>query len=76
MKIWNLIFSTWDKEKNGHIYTNGGRVLIVVAEGDTLAEAKKKAYSDVDKIKCRKLFFRHDVGRKMWYNNFYTQKKL
>lgn len=58
------LFHMGTKEKNGHIYTNGGRVLIVVAEGDTLAEAKKKAYSDVDKIKCRKLFFRHDIGAK------------
>ena len=56
------LFHMGTKEKNGHIYTNGGRVLIVVAEGDTLAEAKKKAYSDVDKIKCEKLFFRHDIG--------------
>lgn len=58
------LFHMGTKEKNGHIYTNGGRVLIVVAERDTLAEAKKKAYSDVDKIKCRKLFFRHDIGAK------------
>ena len=58
------LFHMGTKEKNGHIYTNGGRVLIVVAEGDTLAEAKKKAYSDVDKIKCEKLFFRHDIGAK------------
>ena len=58
------LFHMGTKEKNGHIYTNGGRVLIVVAEGDTLAEAKKKAYSDVDKVKCEKLFFRHDIGAK------------
>ena len=52
------------KEENGKLYTNGGRVLIVVAEGDTLAEAKEKAYSDIEKIKCEKLFFRHDIGAK------------
>ncbi len=58
------IFHMGTKEKEGKLYTNGGRVLIVVAEGDTLAEAKKKAYYDVEKIKCKKLFFRHDIGAK------------
>ncbi len=58
------LFHMGTKEENGKLYTNGGRVLIVVAEGDTLKEAKEKAYSDVEKIKCKKLFFRHDIGAK------------
>lgn len=58
------LFHMGTKEKDGKLYTNGGRVLIVVAEGDTLKEAKEKAYSDVEKIKCEKLFFRHDIGAK------------
>ncbi len=60
----SILFHMGTKEKNGKLYTNGGRVLIVVAEGDTLAEAKEKAYSDIEKIKCEKLFFRHDIGAK------------
>lgn len=60
----SILFHMGTKEENGKIYTNGGRVLIVVAEGDTLSEAKEKAYSDVEKIKCEKLFFRHDIGAK------------
>ena len=62
--IDSLVFHMGTKEKEGKLYTNGGRVLIVVAEGDTLAEAKEKAYSDIKKIKCEKLFFRHDIGAK------------
>ena len=58
------LFHMGTKEKDGKLYTNGGRVLIVVAEGDTLKEAKEKAYNDVEKIKCEKLFFRHDIGAK------------
>lgn len=58
------LFHMGTKEKDRKLYTNGGRVLIVVAEGDTLKEAKEKAYSDVEKIKCEKLFFRHDIGAK------------
>lgn len=60
----SILFHMGTKEENGKLYTNGGRVLIVVAEGDTLAEAKEKAYSDMEKIKCEKLFFRHDIGAK------------
>ena len=60
----SILFHMGTKEENGRLYTNGGRVLIVVAEGDTLAEAKEKAYNDIEKIKCEKLFFRHDIGAK------------
>ena len=60
----SILFHMGTKEENGKLYTNGGRVLIVVAEGDTLAEAKEKAYNDIEKIKCEKLFFRHDIGAK------------
>ena len=60
----SILFHMGTKEENGKLYTNGGRVLIVVAEGETLAEAKEKAYSDIEKIKCKKLFFRHDIGAK------------
>ena len=60
----SILFHMGTKEEKGKLYTNGGRVLIVVAEGDTLAEAKEKAYNDIEKIKCEKLFFRHDIGAK------------
>lgn len=60
----SLLFHMGTKEENGKLYTNGGRVLIAVAEGDTLSEAKEKVYRDVEKIKCKKLFFRHDIGAK------------
>ena len=60
----SILFHMGTKEENGKLYTNGGRVLIVVAEGDTLAEAKEKSYNDIEKIKCEKLFFRHDIGAK------------
>ena len=60
----SILFHMGTKEENGKLYTNGGRVLIVVAKGDTLAEAKENAYRDVEKIKCKKLFFRHDIGAK------------
>lgn len=46
------------------LVTAGGRVLIVVASGDSIEEAYEKAYADVHKIKCDKLFYRNDIGKK------------
>lgn len=50
--------------KDGKLVTDGGRVLIVVASGKTLEEAYVKAYKDVHKIQCDKLFYRRDIGKK------------
>ena len=56
------VFHMGTKESDGKILTNGGRVLIVCAEGETLAEAREAAYKDVEKIKCDNLFYRKDIG--------------
>lgn len=50
--------------KDHQFVTAGGRVLIVVANGDTIEEAYAKAYADVHKIHCDKLFYRNDIGKK------------
>lgn len=50
--------------KDGKLVSAGGRVLIVVASADTIEEAYDKAYADVHKIKCDKLFYRNDIGKK------------
>ena len=38
--------------------------MIVVAQEDTLQGAYDKAYHEVAKIQCEKLFPRHDIGKK------------
>ncbi|MGL5357432.1 MAG: phosphoribosylamine--glycine ligase [Cetobacterium sp.] len=65
----SLIFHMGTRKTDGKLETNGGRVLSVVAYGNTLEEAKENAYSDVKKIKCEKIFFRNDIGLKMCYTN-------
>lgn len=50
--------------KNDQLITAGGRVLIVVASADTIEDAYAQAYADVHKIKCDKLFYRNDIGKK------------
>lgn len=59
-----LVFHMGTKLEGETLVTDGGRVLIVVAEGETLEAAKIKAYENVGKIKCEKLFFRRDIGAK------------
>ena len=48
--------------RDGHIFTNGGRVLMVVAGGTDLATARQKVYEQVAKIDCENLFYRTDIA--------------
>lgn len=47
---------------NEQVVTNGGRVLNVVARGNTLAEAVASAYKNVEKIKFDGMYYRKDIG--------------
>ena len=48
--------------KDGKTVTSGGRVMMVTASAPTLKEARDKALSAVDKIRCDNLFHRTDIG--------------
>ena len=50
--------------RDGKTLTVGGRVLMVLGEGDTLAAARKAAYDAVGKVDCSGLFNRSDIGAK------------
>jgi phosphoribosylamine--glycine ligase len=56
------IFHAGTKAENNSILANGGRVLNVCARGKTVAEAQKRAYAAVDKIKWPEGFCRRDIG--------------
>lgn len=47
-----------------HFVTNGGRVLLVAAIGDTLDAARAKAYRQALLIKSDGLFYRRDIGHR------------
>ena len=51
-------------DDRGRVLTDGGRVLGVTALGDTLAEAKARAYEAVAKINFKGMQFRTDIGDK------------
>ncbi|MEG0730261.1 MAG: phosphoribosylglycinamide synthetase C domain-containing protein, partial [Cetobacterium sp.] len=65
----SLVFHMGTKEENNKLLTAGGRVISVVAFGDSLEEAKEKAYEDIKRIKSKKLFYRSDIGSKLCYNS-------
>lgn len=58
------VFHAGTAEKDGQVVTNGGRVLCVVALGDTVTEAQKKAYQAVEQISWDKVYYRTDIGHR------------
>ena len=52
------------KLENGKLLTAGGRVLGVVATGNDLGAAIKKAYANVEKVHFDNAFYRKDIGQK------------
>ena len=59
-----VVFHAGTAAKNGDIVTNGGRVLGVTALGQTVADAKARAYMAVDKIKFDGAYCRRDIAEK------------
>lgn len=57
-----LVFHMGTKREEGKWLSNGGRVLFVVGEGNTLQEAQRDAYEGVKAIDCSELFYREDIG--------------
>ena len=51
----------WNADKNCY-ETNGGRVLAVVAQGDTLSEARQRAHNEIKKIQFNGMQRRPDIG--------------
>lgn len=59
-----IVYHMGTKLDDGKYYTNGGRVLIVVAKGNTLLEAQQNANREASKIKSSNLFYRTDIGHR------------
>ncbi|KUP93192.1 phosphoribosylamine--glycine ligase [Tritonibacter horizontis] len=58
----NMVFHAGTKADSGRILANGGRVLNVTARGDSLQEARDRAYAMVDRIDWPEGFVRRDIG--------------
>ena len=58
----HMCFHAGTAEKDGQIIANGGRVLNITARGDTLAEARNRAYAMRDHLDWPGGFCRSDIG--------------
>ena len=56
------IFHMGTTLKEGKLLTAGGRVMMVVADGASIAQAREKAYAEIRKIRCENLFWRNDIA--------------
>jgi len=64
-----VVFHAGTAVGNGHVVTNGGRVLSVSGVGATLKEALETAYQGVSKISFSNMQFRRDIGAKAHVSN-------
>ncbi len=58
----NMVFHAGTKAQDGKVLAVGGRVLNVTARGETLQEARDRAYAMVDGVDWPQGFFRRDIG--------------
>jgi phosphoribosylamine--glycine ligase len=58
------VFHAGTRRENGLVVTDGGRVLGITALGDTVDDARQKAYEAVSQIHFPGMFFRKDIGSK------------
>jgi phosphoribosylamine--glycine ligase len=56
------VFHAGTKLDAGRVLTDGGRVLGVTALGDSLADARRRAYEAVEKIQFPGAFYRRDIA--------------
>ena len=59
-----VVFHAGTAKQDGKVVTHGGRVLGVTALGETIADAKAKAYEAVDKISFEGAYCRRDIADK------------
>lgn len=57
-----VIFHSGTKIINNKLVTNGGRVIGISAKGNSLEEASKKVYANIEKIKFEGMHYRTDIG--------------
>jgi phosphoribosylamine--glycine ligase len=56
------VFHSGTAMRGDTLVTDGGRVLSVTALGNTIADAQKRAYQAIDKIKFEGMHYRRDIA--------------
>ncbi len=58
----SMIFHAGTKEKDGQVFTNGGRVMAVSSFGEDVKQALQRSYTIAGNIQFDKKYFRKDIG--------------
>ncbi|MCF2874751.1 MULTISPECIES: phosphoribosylamine--glycine ligase [unclassified Tenacibaculum] len=58
----SIVFHAGTTVKDGKVVTNGGRVMAITSFGDSIEDALKKSYKNIDKITFDKINYRKDIG--------------
>ena len=58
----SIVFHSGTAMKDGHVVTNGGRVIAVSSYGKDKAEALQKSFEEAQKILFTDKYFRRDIG--------------
>ena len=59
----SVVFHSGTKMLDGHVVTNGGRVIAVSSYGANKEEALKKSFAEAQKINFTGRYFRRDIGQ-------------
>ncbi|MDO8750395.1 MAG: phosphoribosylamine--glycine ligase [Dehalococcoidia bacterium] len=57
-----IVFHSGTRLREGEVVTSGGRVLTVVGRASSLAQARDRAYSAVERIRFQGGFYRRDIA--------------
>jgi len=59
----SMVFHAGTRREEENVLTNGGRVLGVVACGNSVDDARTKVYGEIDRIQFDKKHYRNDIGK-------------
>ena len=60
-----VVFHSGTKIVDGNLVTNGGRVMGITASADSVEEAAKKVYKNIEKINFEGMHYRTDIGMQL-----------
>lgn len=63
-EIFDSVYVAGATQKDGKLYTSGGRVLGVTFVASTLKEAIESSYKKVKEISFENAYYRHDIGQR------------
>ena len=63
-EIFDFVYVAGATQKDGKLYTSGGRVLGVTSVASTLKEAIESSYKKVKEISFENAYYRHDIGQR------------